>query len=84
MADGALRHSRADLSAAITGVAGPEPDPDGNPVGRVCIATARRDGRTAAVEKDYGCVGRKAVREYAIGEALRALIAAAKNDPLAA
>ena len=34
MAEGALRHSHAGISAAITGVAGPEPDEDGNPVGR--------------------------------------------------
>src|SRR6185295_18583482 len=42
MAEGALEHSKAGIAAAITGVAGPEPDEDGNPVGRVCIAVARR------------------------------------------
>jgi nicotinamide-nucleotide amidase len=42
MAEGALERSPADLAVAITGVAGPEPDEDGNPVGRVCIAVARR------------------------------------------
>src|SRR5256885_16730461 len=35
MADGALARSHADLAAAITGVAGPEPDDDDNPeIGR--------------------------------------------------
>ena len=43
MARGALARSPADIAVAITGVAGPEPDEDGNPVGRVCIALARED-----------------------------------------
>src|SRR5712672_1863051 len=58
MAEGALRHSTADLAAAITGVAGPEPDEDGNPVGRVCIAVAPRGQRTREVERNYGPIGR--------------------------
>jgi Competence-damaged protein len=32
MAEGALKRSLADLAGAVTGVAGPEPDEDGNPV----------------------------------------------------
>jgi nicotinamide-nucleotide amidase len=32
MAEGALKRSPADLAVAVTGVAGPEPDEDGNPV----------------------------------------------------
>jgi nicotinamide-nucleotide amidase len=38
MAAGALARSPANLSVSITGVAGPDPDEDGNPVGFVCIA----------------------------------------------
>jgi nicotinamide mononucleotide (NMN) deamidase PncC len=30
---------------AVTGVAGPDPDEDGNPVGLVFISAATRDGR---------------------------------------
>ena len=30
---------------AITGVAGPKPDEDGNPVGLAFVAAAHRDGR---------------------------------------
>jgi nicotinamide-nucleotide amidase len=44
MAEGALHRSPADVAVAVTGVAGPDPDEDGNPVGLVCIAVAR-DGR---------------------------------------
>jgi nicotinamide-nucleotide amidase len=46
MAQGGLDRSPADMALAITGVAGPEPDEDGNPVGLVFIAAARRHGQT--------------------------------------
>jgi nicotinamide-nucleotide amidase len=74
MAEGALRRSPAALSAAITGVAGPEPDPDGNPVGRVCIAVARRGGATEELERHYGNRERDEIRACAIAETLQALI----------
>src|SRR5436853_1354649 len=73
MAQGALADSHADLAAAITGVAGPEPDDDGNPVGRVYIATARRGRKVACLRKDYGAIGRDAVRQAAIADAIAAL-----------
>jgi nicotinamide-nucleotide amidase len=73
MAEGALRHSQADIGAAITGVAGPEPDDDGNPVGRVCIAVARRGFPTRDVERNYPDDGREAIRKYAVADALKAM-----------
>lgn len=73
MAEGALKHSEAGISAAITGVAGPEPDEDGNPVGRVCIAVARRGFPTRDIERNYPDVGRDAIRERAVADALRAM-----------
>ena len=54
MAKGALKRSPADLVVAITGVAGPEPDEDGNPVGLVIVAVAARDGRTKVTEYRLG------------------------------
>ncbi len=84
MVDGALRHSTATLAAAITGVAGPEPDEDGNPVGRVCIAVARRGGPTRDFEKNYGDLGREAIRERAVADALRALADVAASTSAAA
>jgi PncC family amidohydrolase len=45
MARGGIERGPADLSIAITGVAGPDPDEDGNPVGLTFIAAAHRDGR---------------------------------------
>jgi PncC family amidohydrolase len=50
MAEGALRKSPADVAIAITGVAGPEPDDDGNPVGLTHLAVARSDGRVLGEE----------------------------------
>ena len=73
MADGALRHSGADIAASITGVAGPAPDEDGNPVGRVCIAVARRGETARDVERQYGDIGRDAIRERAVADAITAM-----------
>jgi nicotinamide-nucleotide amidase len=77
MAEGALAHSTADLAVAITGVAGPEPDEDGNPVGLTRIAVAQRGAAAHDFERRYGDIGRDAVRQHAIADALRALVDAA-------
>jgi nicotinamide-nucleotide amidase len=42
MAAGALLRSTADIAVSVTGVAGPEPDEDGNPVGLIYCAGAKR------------------------------------------
>jgi nicotinamide-nucleotide amidase len=84
MAEGALARSRADLSAAITGVAGPEPDEDGNPVGRVCIAVARRGTPARAFERHYSNEGREAIRQRAAIDALRAMMEALASVSAAA
>jgi nicotinamide-nucleotide amidase len=73
MAENALRHSTADLAVAITGVAGPEPDEDGNPVGRVCIATAARGEPASGFACLYEDRGREANRHRAAADALAAL-----------
>jgi nicotinamide-nucleotide amidase len=44
----------ASLVAAITGVAGPEPDEDGNPVGLVYVAVVARDGRQRVEKLELG------------------------------
>ena len=84
MAEGALRHSTATLAAAITGVAGPAPDEDGNPVGRVCIAVARSGQPVRDFEYDYGDIGRDTIRQRAVADALRALSEAAASVSAAA
>jgi nicotinamide-nucleotide amidase len=44
MACGALERSPATLALAVTGVLGPDPDEDGNPVGLVYMSVCRKDG----------------------------------------
>ncbi len=50
MALGAVTKSGATLGVSITGVAGPEPDEDGNPVGLVYCGVARSDGSTRHIK----------------------------------
>ena len=49
MAEGALRHSRAQLAVAVTGIAGPAGAVPGKPVGTVWLALAR-SGEPARAE----------------------------------
>jgi nicotinamide-nucleotide amidase len=74
MAEGALANSTADVAVGITGVAGPEPDEDGNPVGRTCFALARRGFEPQVIEHNYGDIGRDAVRESVVRDVLTALV----------
>jgi nicotinamide-nucleotide amidase len=71
MADGALKHSPADVAVSVTGVAGPEPDDEGNPVGLVCIAAARRGHETVARTFRFKSKERGAIRCKAAEEALK-------------
>lgn len=84
MAAGALLHSKADISAAITGIAGPGGGSE-KPVGLVHFAVARR-GTMAAGRMDYraihhreefGDIGRSEVQEESVAVALRLLRQAA-------
>ncbi|MEQ1706855.1 MAG: CinA family protein [Terricaulis sp.] len=70
MAEGALRHARADVVVAVTGVAGPGGGSDAKPVGLVHIACARRGGARLHEECRFGDVGRDGVREASVRVAL--------------
>jgi nicotinamide-nucleotide amidase len=70
MAQGALVYSAADCSVAITGVAGPACDEDGNPVGLVHLAAVRAGLEPLHLKRDYGDIGRDAVRFRAVMDAL--------------
>jgi nicotinamide-nucleotide amidase len=80
MAEGALHRSPADVAVAITGVAGPDPDEDGNPVGLVCIAVSRDGSGPLHVERNYGDLGREKVQEHAVADALAELIRCLEAD----
>ena len=81
MAEGALAHSQADVSVAITGVAGPGGGSAEKPVGLVHLAAARRGGPTLNRECRFGEIGRAAVRLKSVEGALTLLRQAAHATP---
>jgi nicotinamide-nucleotide amidase len=78
MAKGALKNSQADLTVAITGIAGPGGGSKEKPVGLVYFAAAKRGGRAVARSRHYGEIGRSRVRERSVAEALALLERLAK------
>ena len=79
MARGALAASDADVAVAITGIAGPGGATPGKPVGLVHFAVAARDGRIMHREMRFGAIGRTAVRQRSVVEALRMLMDLARG-----
>ena len=69
MAEGALRHSHAQLAIAVTGIAGPGGGSAEKPVGLVYVAVADAHG-TSAHEYRFGDIGRTEVRLSTVEEAL--------------
>lgn len=53
MALGALKRSRAKIALAVTGVLGPKPDDDGNPVGLVFFACAKSRGKVEVLRQRF-------------------------------
>jgi nicotinamide-nucleotide amidase len=72
MASGALRHSQADYSIAVTGVAGPGGGSDDKPVGTVWIALASAEQMVARRYQFDG--DRQAVRAATMQTALDLLL----------
>ena len=75
MAQGAIKHSRADVAVAISGVAGPDGGTAQKPVGTVVFAKAER-GMTEinAEEMRLGELGRGGIRYKAVLVALELLL----------
>lgn len=73
MAQGALAHSRANWTVAITGIAGPSGGSPEKPVGTVCFAWAGKDGGCEAQTCLFSGE-RAAVREQSVRHALLGLI----------
>jgi nicotinamide-nucleotide amidase len=73
MAQGGLSRCPADFVVSITGVAGPEPDEDGNPVGLVYTAVAARDARIRVARHDFGKCSKEEICAAATGAALALL-----------
>ena len=72
MAQGALQHSRADYSVAVTGIAGPDGGTAEKPVGTVCFGWSRRGADTRTTRKAFDG-DRQQVRELSILAALQGL-----------
>lgn len=72
MADGALERSDAGLTVAVTGVAGPGQS-EGKPAGMVWFAVARDGASTMAELREFGEIGRGAVRLKTVETALELL-----------
>ena len=79
MARGALGHSAADVTVAITGIAGPGGGMPGKPVGLVHFAAASRSGALTHAEMRYGDIGREQVRHQSVLQALAMLKALAQR-----
>ena len=75
MANGALRLSGADISVAVSGVAGPTGGSKEKPVGTVWFAWAIRDGANANIDThcEYFSGDRDLVREASVAYALQGL-----------
>nr|WP_310522369.1 CinA family protein [Polymorphobacter sp.] len=77
MAQGALKHSHADIAVAITGIAGPDGGSEKKPVGTVVFARAERNGDPNEVVADirhFGDLGRSEIRRQAALVALELLM----------
>ena len=81
MAEGALRHSHAQLAVAVTGIAGPGGAVPGKPVGTVWLALAWQGEREESLHVQSELLAlagdRAAVRSQTVRHALRRLLAAA-------
>ncbi|MFM9863729.1 MAG: CinA family protein [Micropepsaceae bacterium] len=73
MAEGALDYANADVSVAVTGVAGPGGGSPDKPVGLVHFAAARTGNETVAVAHRFGDIGRAEIRMASVEVALNLL-----------
>ena len=78
LAEGALARTPAALAVAVTGVAGPEPDEWGNPVGLMYFAIARRGSEPRVIEKRFPKADRGSLRYKAVETAFALLEDAAR------
>jgi nicotinamide-nucleotide amidase len=78
MAMGALRKSSADIALAVTGVLGPTCDQDGNAVGLVYLACARKGKAIKTVKLEYGRRSNDQLRRKVVVDALDLLSACAR------
>ncbi len=76
MAEGALKHSHADIAVAVTGIAGPGGGTDAKPVGLVYIAVETKGAEAQVQRFNFGDIGRSGIRMASVREALGMIRAA--------
>ena len=81
MAAGALEHSRAGITLAVTGIAGPDGGSPEKPVGLVWFGLALRGQETIAEMQVFDNQGRDYIRRQTVLTALRMGIAALQATP---
>ena len=69
LAAGALEHSTATMAIAVSGVLGPEPDEDGNPVGLVYFCVLAKDRMLTVVREEFGEQPHNQLLEHALHRA---------------
>ncbi len=77
MAQGALRHAHAEVTVAVTGIAGPGGGSKEKPIGLVYLATARKGGETRCERKLFPG-DRAAIRRATLARALEMLAEAVR------
>jgi nicotinamide-nucleotide amidase len=80
MAEGALKASQAEIAVSCTGIAGPGGATPDKPVGLVHVAVAHRGKSTQHQRMEYGDIGRLAVREKTVRDALGMLLNTMRED----
>ncbi len=73
MALGALKHSHANITAAITGIAGPDGGTPEKPVGMVCLAWTTSEGLSESATLHF-TGDREQVRQQSVKVALEGLL----------
>ena len=83
MAAGALKHSHADITLAISGIAGPGGATPGKPVGMVCMAWATRNGAGQSTTRHFAG-DRTEVRRQAVVAVLQGILGLIDEHPVTA
>ena len=78
MAEGALKNSRADIAASVTGIAGPSGGSDEKPIGTVCFGVCEK-GKAAATSTERFNGSRHEVQDQAAKHALTIVLESLKS-----
>ncbi|MDE2446123.1 MAG: CinA family protein [Alphaproteobacteria bacterium] len=81
MAEGALLFSKADISIAISGIAGPSGGSVEKPVGLVHFACAQHNLKTLHIEQRFGSLSRAEIRHHSVKAAFELVLSQLTRAP---